>query len=59
MSYATFELRIKRRFGNGAIFMQEDGKHIAQIDDVIISGNIFSNRVTVSWGSGHMAMASL
>ena len=58
MSFETFESRIKNRFGN-AIFMRENGKHIAKLEGITITGNTFSNRVTVKWGSGHVAMADL
>lgn len=41
-------------------FRHEDGKHIAVCTSgIIITGNGFSNKVTVRWGSGHMATAAI
>lgn len=59
MSYKSFKLRIWCRFGSGVIFTQEDGKHIARLEGVTIIGNAISERVTVKWGSGHMAIATI
>lgn len=35
----------------------EKGKHYANCDGVTIIGNSASLKMTVKWGSGHMAMA--
>lgn len=37
-------------------FSEEDGRYVAQCDDIEISGNSKSVRLTARWGSGHQAM---
>ena len=63
MAYDDFCSRIRalvRKSGALVIvgFRHEDGKHIAICNDgTIITGNKVSRRVTVRWGSGHVATA--
>ena len=64
MAYKDFCARVRAlasRAGDfPVVFRHEDGKHIAVIsDDVTITGSTVSQRVTIRWGSGHMAMASI
>lgn len=49
------KLNIKPRFYNDT----EKGKYYANCVDVKIIGNSLSKKVTVKWGSGHTAMASI
>lgn len=66
MSYEAFKamvnalisrkrLNIKPRFYHDT----ENGKYYAYCNDVKITGNPASKKVTVNWGSGHTAMATI
>lgn len=66
MSYETFvamvnalitrkNLNIKPQFYNDI----DKGKYCANCDGVKIIGNPASKKVTVKWGSGHVAMATI
>lgn len=63
MSYARFCKKVKALVSDAGgfpvIFRHEDGKHIAWSDDITIIGNTVSPRVTIRWGSGHIATASI
>ena len=49
-----------RKSGTRAVFEHRDGRHIARAaDGTRIIGNTSSRKVTVFWGSGHMASAVL
>ena len=48
-------LNIKPRFYNDT----DEGKYYAQCDDVKIIGTPMSKKVTIKWGSGHTAMATI
>lgn len=63
MSFATFKrivLTICAKSGGGITprFSEEDGKFVATYDDIEISGNSKSVKLTARWGSGkcHQAM---
>lgn len=61
MSYESFRRRVSaiaKSTGSSVSFHHEDGKHIARCSGgVTITGNTYSPRVFVRWGSGHEASA--
>lgn len=65
MSFEVFQKSIndiihKAGGGISADFRTEDGKHTARLSDgTTITGNLSSLKVSVKWGSGHQAMATL
>lgn len=65
MAYDDFCSRIRalvRKSGELVIvgFHHEDGKHVAVCNNgTVITGNGFSRRITVRWGSGHVATATI
>lgn len=65
MPYELFKSHVnamisKAGGGYDVEFSHEDGKHIARISDgMTITGNTISTRVSVSWGSGHVANATI
>jgi hypothetical protein len=63
MSFASFKERIlsfAEATGASVVFRHVDGKHIAELSDgTTITGNTTARRVSVQWGSGHMAYAEL
>ena len=61
MSYNTFEQKIRSRFGRDVLSVyHENGKHIAKlVGDIRIIGNSLASSITVKWGDGHIARASL
>jgi hypothetical protein len=65
MSFEMFCERVTAVFGiSGELgtvtFRRSDGKHIARFScGAKIVGNTVSRRVSVNWGSGHTAMATL
>ena len=61
MSANSFEMKIRSRFPAKVIFNHENGTHVAFFPDegIRIVGNLSSPVVTVNWGSGHTAMATL
>lgn len=65
MSYYDFQERVfsmlERAGIIGAVdFSQDDGKHIAVCPGGIqVLGNSMSKQVTIKWGSGHVAVASI
>ena len=58
MSANSFEMKIRSRFPAKVIFNHENGTHVAA-EGIRIVGNLSSPVVTVNWGSGHTAMATL
>ena len=63
MSFQVFKKIVETicaRSGGGItpLFSEEDGRYIAQYDDIEITGNSQSVRLTARWGSGkcHQAM---
>ena len=62
MSTTMFRAKVREKFsGSEIIFSHHDGLHEAWFpsDEVRITGNMTSNKVTVHWGTGHCAMAVL
>lgn len=63
MSFQTFRTKVLEYADHAGVpapvFSHEDGKHIAKFlnDGVIITGNTKSMSLSVSWGSGHRALA--
>lgn len=56
MSYEHFSNQIQLRFGTAKLIC-EDGKYIAILPEGIrIFGNSVSKKITIKWGSGHMAL---
>lgn len=61
MSYQVFKKMVRTicaKSGEGIIpvFSNVDGKYTARYEDITITGNSKSVRLTAMWGSGHQAM---
>lgn len=62
MSYDTFIEKVTNVFGRDAhktSFKHEDGRHIARIYDILITGNTGSRKLTVRWGDGHVGLIEI
>lgn len=59
MPYDAFIKRVSSLLGRDAhktLFRHDNGKHIARIHDISITGNTKSSKLTVKWGDGHVGM---
>lgn len=63
MSYDAFCSHVRgfaKKAGHSVRFSSENGKHIARLNGgVTITGNTLCRKLTVRWGSGHVAVTSV
>ena len=63
MTFEAFKDRVNaliRPLKLSAVFKHDNGKHYANISDgTVIEGNTVAMKVSVRWGSGHRALATI